>query len=101
MAVAIRLKLTRMVNDKGIQRYDHDGKKFIHLLNYRYDEKEDRVMPIPELCLKIRQVCDSSPVLHTPEGTVAPDIAGISHSNGWVKITLRNTGLYTIIEFRS
>ncbi|MCR5301766.1 MAG: beta-galactosidase [Lachnospiraceae bacterium] len=82
----------------GIQRYDNNGKTWIHVLNYRYDENSDRVIAIPEMKLIVRDVEDKDPELHTPEGIVPP-ACELSRSGGCVEITLKDTGLYTVIEF--
>ncbi len=86
------------IDDIGIQRYDHDGKTFIHLLNYRYDDKDDHVVPVSELQLDIRDVSDKDPILYIPEGIDLPGME-IKRCDEWVKITLKNLGLYTIIAF--
>ncbi|MBR6160156.1 MAG: hypothetical protein IKQ40_07620 [Lachnospiraceae bacterium] len=82
----------------GVQRYDCNGKVFIHIMNYRYDEAQDRVLPIPQLQLKVRDVSNTEPELFAPEGTKLPQIS-VTYSGGCADLTLKNTGLYTIIVF--
>ncbi len=33
------------LSDVGVQRYDSEGRTWVHLLNYRYDEAQDRILP--------------------------------------------------------
>ncbi len=82
----------------GVQRYDENGKAWIHLLNYRYREQEDRVALIPVLELALRDLPETAPVFHVPDGTPVPEYS-LSRSGGRALLTLRNVGLYTVIEF--
>ena len=80
----------------GVQRYDRDGKTWVHLLNYRYDEAEDRILPVETLKLSLRDTGDRDPVLLAPEGIPLPEMS-VSRSGGITEITLRGVGLYTVI----
>ncbi|MCR5735937.1 MAG: hypothetical protein K6G22_15160, partial [Lachnospiraceae bacterium] len=80
----------------GIQRYDNNGKTYIHLLNYRYDEREDRVQMIPELYLTVRDTSGDAPTVITPEGIAAPDIES-RKEEGQTHIILKNVGLYAVV----
>ncbi len=82
----------------GIQRYDKDGRIFVHILNYRYDESEDRVMPIPELEIRVKDAGGKCPEVLTPEGIKKPDIECITDGEDMV-VKLTDTGLYTVLSF--
>ena len=47
----------------GIQRFDKDGAAYIHILNYRYEEAADRVKPVDEIELILRDAGDDVTVL--------------------------------------
>lgn len=82
----------------GIQRYDKDGGIFVHILNYRYDESEDRVMPIPELEIRVKDAGGKCPEVLTPEGIKKPDIECITDGEDAV-VKLTDAGLYTVLSF--
>ncbi len=81
----------------GIQRYDNGGKTWIHLLNYRYDEKEDRVLPIETLEFTVRNV-SGDPVILVPAGEPVP-ACEVHRDGDTAKVILRNAGLYTVAVF--
>ena len=82
----------------GVQRYDRGGKTWIHLLNYRYDENEDRVLPIEQVELVLRNVADTAPEILVPEGCTAPEAETLREGET-IRLVLRNAGLYTVIVF--
>ena len=82
----------------GIQRYDRAGKTFLHILNYRYDNQADRVLPVGSLQLILRDIPAAEPKLHVLPGEPLPECS-LSRSGGKNLLTLRNVGLYTVIEF--
>ena len=82
----------------GVQRYDRDGKTWIHLLNYRYDEAADRVMPVEKLELTLRNVAGKAPEILAPEGSPVPECETTTEGNA-VRVILRNAGLYTVLAF--
>ena len=41
--------------------YDDDGRTWIHLLNYQYDEKADCILPVERLELALRNVAGGQP----------------------------------------
>ena len=83
----------------GIQRYDLDGKVWVHILNYRYSEEEDRVLPLEELALTLRNVPASDLEILVPEGSPVPAFERIPEGDS-VLLVLRNAGLYTVLAFR-
>ncbi len=82
----------------GVQRYDADGRTWIHILNYAYDESTDCVSIMKELKLSVRNVADTEPVVYSPEGMAHPGISFV-RKDVFTEITLTNVGLYTVIEF--
>ena len=78
----------------GLQRYDRDGKTWIHLLNYRYDETADRVAPIDCLRLTVPDAAGKAPEVLTLPGQPVPECT-VEGS----EIILKNAGLYTIVAF--
>ena len=82
----------------GVQRYDAEGRTWIHILNYAYDESADSVGVIKELKLSVRDVVDTDPVIYTPEDMTCPDIS-VVRKDSHIEIALTNVGLYTVIEF--
>ncbi len=80
----------------GIQRYDKDGRTWIHLLNYLYDEDKDQVLTIENLELKVRNIEEREPAALTLKGMRLPDIE-ILRDMDFVTIRLKNVGLYTVI----
>ena len=82
---------------QGLQRYDRDGVTYVHLLNYRYDENEDRVLPIEDVELTLRNVADHFSLI-TPENIPLPGIS-IKRDGDETQVSLKNIGLYTILRF--
>ncbi len=84
--------------DVGVQRCDADGKTFVHLLNYRWSEEEDRVLPIDELRFTLRSVPAGEPRILVPEGMPVP-ACSLVREGDLVHVTLRNAGVYTVAAF--
>lgn len=82
----------------GVQRFDGDGKAWIHLLNYRYDEQADRVLPAETLELTLRDVPGTAPEILVPAGDPVPSYE-IRREAEKTVLTLRNAGLYTVVAF--
>lgn len=82
----------------GVQRYDRDGRTWVHLLNYQYDEEADRVLPVSELRLTLRDVPAGEPEILVPEG-IEPPSCEIAVSGAVTEVVLRNAGLYTVLAF--
>ena len=81
----------------GVQRYDNDGKTWVHVLNYRYDDLADRVTPIEKLELTVRDVGENIKIM-VPEGDPVPAYE-TSRGGGITRVILRGAGLYTVIAF--
>ncbi len=87
------------IGDLGLQRYDRDGNTWIHILNYRYDETSDCVIPVPCIRLSVRDVKRAKPRVYSPEGVTTARIR-TEWKDGGALITLENVGLYTVIEIK-
>ena len=82
----------------GVQRYDCMGKTWIHLLNYQYDEAADRILPVRELELSLRDMPEGTPAVWVPEGVPVPE-AEVVREGDMTRLVLRNVGLYTMLAF--
>lgn len=82
----------------GVQRFDSGEKAWIHLLNYRYDEQADRVLPAESLELTLRDVPGKAPEILVPAGDPVPSYE-IRREAEKMVLTLRNAGLYTVVAF--
>ena len=82
----------------GVQRYDNNGKTWIHVLNYRYDDLSDRVLPIEKLEMTVRDVDVKQMQILAPDDETVPTY-GIRGEDGITKVTLYGAGLYTVIAF--
>ena len=82
----------------GVQRYDRDGKTWVHLLNYRYDEQADRVLPADRVELTLRDVDAEKLQILAPAGDPLPGCETCGEEET-VKIVLSNAGLYTVLVF--
>ena len=82
----------------GIQRYDSKGKTFVHILNYNYDDIQDRIVPVTELRLILRNVPESKPEVIVPDGSQLPECEMII-TGETQEVILRKAGLYTVLVF--
>ena len=82
----------------GMQRYDDGGRTWVHLLNYQYDEKADRVLPVERLELTLRNVAGGPPKILVPDGGPAP-ACELSLEDRITRIVLRDVRLYTVLCF--
>ena len=82
----------------GVQRYDRDGKTWVHLLNYRYDEHADLVLPADRVELTLRDVDAEKLQILAPAGDPLPGCETCGEGET-VKIVLSNAGLYTVLVF--
>ncbi len=82
----------------GLQRYDREGKTWIHLLNYQYDEQADRILPREELRFTLRRAAPGEPKVYVPAGVEKPECR-VERDGETVTVILRNAGLYTVVAF--
>ncbi len=81
----------------GVQRYDLDGKAWIHLMNYNYDENADRVL-LADICLTVRNVAPGLPEIRVPAGDPVPACEVVPRGDT-ADVILKNAGVYTILVF--
>ncbi len=84
----------------GVQRYDNSGKVYVHVLNYNYDADADKIQPASEIVLRVKAVADKALEIIVPEGQIIPEYSLLSDGED-LTITLKNTGLYTVLSFAS
>lgn len=78
----------------GLQRFDQNGKTFIHLLNYDYDQAADTIRPIPSLKLTLREV--QGPFrAYTLSGQEIP--LQVEERDNAVMIEIKNLPIYTVV----
>ncbi len=79
----------------GIQRFDKEGRTFVHILNYGYDASKDAILPAETATATLREVSGNVKV-HTLDGSeVTHDVN--RQGDAW-KITLHHLPVYTVIE---
>ena len=64
-----------------------------HVLNYRYSEEEDRILPIDCMKIRVPDLAGKKIELFAPRGITIPEYKAED-----TEIILQNVGLYTIIE---
>lgn len=79
----------------GMQRFDADGRTFVHLLNYAYDASADRVVPAENVRVTLRALSGSAIRVYTLEGETG-DFTVEKNGEDTV-VTLKNAGVYTAI----
>ncbi|MBE5794515.1 MAG: hypothetical protein E7323_07530 [Clostridiales bacterium] len=82
----------------GIQRFDDENGTYVHILNYQYNADEDRIEPIPELTVQVKDVAGKKLEILTLDGNSNSDQT-ISMDDSDICIQLRNVGLYTVLVF--
>lgn len=92
---APRSSLTCSNSALGVQRFDREGRVFVHALNYGYDAKQDGIVPAPEVVFTLRQA-PGEVRLHTLDGQVPPHT--VSRQGDTLTITVRFLPIYTVIE---
>ncbi len=78
----------------GLQRFDRDGVAYIHLMNYDYDAAADRVRPLEEVTLTLKETAGEARVF-TLDGVV-PEMTCVRRPET-LTVTLRNLPLYTVV----
>ncbi len=78
----------------GMQRFDKDGKTYVHLLNYAYNAAEDRVEPLERATLRLREVAE--PVRAYTLNGETNDFT-VTREGGETIVTLRNLPVYTVV----
>lgn len=78
----------------GLQRFDKDGRTFVHLLNYAYDAAVDRVKPIKRATLRLREAAE--PVRAFTLDGETNDFT-VTREGDETVVELRNLPVYTVV----
>lgn len=78
----------------GLQRFDKDGRTFVHLLNYAYDAARDRVEPLSRATLRLREV--AGPVRAFTLDGETNDLT-VTREGDETVVELRNLPVYTVV----
>lgn len=79
-----------------VQRADGEGRTVLHAINYRYDRKEDRVLPIEKAAIRMkRDKAPASVSVLTLDGA-ALEYTGRMES-GWLMIEVKDLPVYAAI----
>lgn len=78
----------------GLQRFDQNGKTFVHLLNYDYDQATDTIRSIPSLKLTLREVRGPFHA-YTLTGQEIPLQA--EEKDDAIVVELKNVPVYTVV----
>jgi hypothetical protein len=79
----------------GIQRFDKDGRTFVHILNYGFDASRDAVLPAETATVSLRDV-SGNVMVYTLDGSAVTHEVN-RQGDAW-KITLHHLPVYTVIE---
>ena len=82
----------------GVQRYDADGRIYVHLLNYQYDAEADCIQKAETVSIRVKDAADKALTVIVPEGQAAAEYERTSCGND-ACITLHGVGLYTVLAF--
>ncbi|MBE6935029.1 MAG: hypothetical protein E7458_00855 [Ruminococcaceae bacterium] len=81
----------------GIQRFDDEGKTYVHVLNYSYKTATDHIDILEEVTFTLSDVAKEAKV-YTLSGDPMPEME-TACENGKVRVTLKNVPLYTVVAF--
>jgi hypothetical protein len=82
----------------GMHRYDADGRTFVHLLNYDYDKEEDRIRPIEEAEVTLRETASKEVKVWSLDGEVPAGEFEVVRREKEISVKLFNVGVYRVIE---
>lgn len=82
----------------GMHRFDADGRTFVHLLNYDYDMEEDRVRPVGELEVTLRETAGEVKVWGL-DGEVPESEYEVIRKDGEITVKLFDVGVYRVVTF--
>lgn len=78
----------------GMQRFDWNGKTYVHLLNYGYDATKDRIEPVHQVTLRLRDVAGPIRVF-TLDGET--DRFSVTVENDETVVTLETLQVYAAV----
>lgn len=97
--VKVRVEDVSLQNFVGVHCHRNHGVNTIHLLNYRYDRKEDRVQPIEHVRLEARIPSEATSVRCMDlDGKEIPCQARAAQ--GRLTVKLEKLPLYAVVEIR-
>ena len=79
----------------GMQRYDADGRTFVHLLNYDYDGETDQIKPVCNVEVTLKELTGSNIRVFTLDGET--DDFDAAREGGVTKVLLHQVPVYTVI----
>jgi len=79
----------------GMQRFDADGKTYVHLLNYCYDNDKDQIEPIDEVEITLKEVSDG--IIHVYHLDGETTNFEVEMEGETVKVILKDVPVYTVI----
>ena len=79
----------------GMQRYDTDGKTFVHLLNYDYDPEKDVITAQNDVTIRLTSLCGETVRVYTLDGET--DAFTVAKDEDTLTITLRSVPVYMVI----
>ena len=78
----------------GLQRFDKDGRTYVHLMNYDYDAQADAVKPLARVTLTLRKASGRVKV-YTLDGAQPPIEA--QSREGVITVTIKNLPVYAVV----
>lgn len=82
----------------GVQRYDDNGKIYVHVLNYNYDADADRISEVADLTVRIKGAAGKTLEIIPLNGASKTEYTSCEEGND-VMVTLKNAGVYTVLSF--
>jgi len=79
----------------GMQRFDADGKTYVHLLNYCYDNDKDQIEPIDEVEITLKEVSDGTIHVYHLDGETTN--FEVKKDDETVKVILKDVPVYTVV----
>lgn len=79
----------------GMQRFDADGKTYVHLLNYCYDKDKDQIEPIDEVEITLKEVSDGTIHVYQLDGETTN--FEVETDGEAVKVILKDVPVYTVV----
>ena len=79
----------------GMNRFDADGKTYVHLLNYDYDTEKDAVIPAKNVEVTLKDIAGTNIKVYTLNGE-ADGFEVIKNSDS-VTVKLKEVSVYTVI----
>lgn len=82
----------------GVQRYDDNGKIYVHVLNYNYDADADRISEVADLTVLVKGAAGKTLEIIPLNCASKTEYTSCEEGND-VMVTLKNAGVYTVLSF--